>query len=137
MVAHDQNRKFEEFAEFLRSFVLDLNNLSDEGGVILVEGKRDIEALRDIGYTGKILSVSSFNSRESRKAIGCAKSVAILTDLDSQGRQLAARYIKLLRAEGVETSLIERKRLSKASKGTFLHIENLKRFSDLGHVLTF
>ncbi len=137
MVTHDQNRRFEDFVEFLRSFVLDLNNLSDEGGVVLVEGKRDIDALREIGYTGKISSISSFNSRESRKALLSASSVAILTDLDRQGRQLAARYTKLLRAEGVETSLIERKRFSEASRGTFLHIENLRRFSDLGRGLTF
>ena len=132
---HLQNRRFEEFQEFLRDFALELNNLSDEGGVVLVEGKRDMIALRGIGYTGKILTASTFNSNESRKVLMRAKSVSILTDLDRQGRQLAARYTKLLRAEGVETSLVHRKRLSEASRGTFLHVENLKRFSELDSVL--
>ena len=132
-----ENRKFEEFQEFLRGFVLELNNLSDEGGVVLVEGKRDLVALREIGYTGRILSISSFNSKESRRILGTAKSVTILTDLDRQGRQLAARYMKLLRVEGVEPSLVQRKRLSGASRGIFLHVENLKRFSDVNTRLAF
>jgi 5S rRNA maturation endonuclease (ribonuclease M5) len=130
-MTHVQNRKFEAFQDFLRSFVVELNNLSEEGGVVLVEGKRDMDALREIGYTGGLLSVSSFNSKQARKTLGNAKSVVILTDLDRQGRQLAARYTKLLRTEGVAPSLAQRKRLSQASKGTFLHIENLRRFSEL------
>ncbi len=96
-----------------------------------MEGRRDMDALRQIGYTGRMLSVASLNSKQSRKTLGSAKSVAILTDLDRQGRQLAARYTKLLRTEGVATSLVQRKRLSEASRGTFLHVENLRRFSDL------
>ena len=132
-----QNRKFEEFQEFLRGFVLELNNLSDEGGVVLIEGKRDAVGLRGIGYTGQLLSISSFNSEESRQILGGAKTVVILTDLDRQGRQLASRYTKLLRTEGVDSSLAQRKRLSEASRGTFLHIENLRRFSELGATLAF
>jgi 5S rRNA maturation endonuclease (ribonuclease M5) len=130
-----QKRRFDEFQEFLKDFVRELNNLSDEGAVVLVEGKRDVVALRGIGYTGKMLTTSTLSSAESRQTLRSAKSVSILTDLDRQGRQLAARYTKLLRAEGVETSLAQRKRLSEASRGTFLHIENLRRFSDLDVIL--
>ena len=136
-MTHLQNRKFEAFQEFLRGFVVELNNLSEEGGVVLVEGKRDMEALREIGYTGGMLIVSSFNSKQARKTLGGAKSVVILTDLDRQGRQLAARYTRVLRSEGVATSLVQRRRLSEASRGTFLHVENLKRFSDLWAALAF
>ena len=53
----------------------------------------------------------------------------ILTDLDSEGRRLAARYMKFLAQEGIPPSLSQRRRLSKASRGVFLHIENLRRFA--------
>jgi 5S rRNA maturation endonuclease (ribonuclease M5) len=124
-----ENREFGEFEEFLQTFVRDLNNLSEDGGIVLVEGKRDATALRKIGYTGGILVISSFSSRESHRLLARARLIAILTDLDSEGRRLAARYTKLLRARGIDSSLTERRRLSAASKGTFLHVENLQRFS--------
>jgi len=125
----DQKREYEEFKEFLQAFIRDLNDLSEDGSLVLVEGKRDVNALRKIGYTGGILSISSVSSRESQRALARARSIVILTDLDSEGRRLAARYTKLLRAKGLDTSLTERKRFSAASRGTFLHVENLKRFS--------
>ncbi len=126
-----QNREFDEFEEFLQTFIGDLNDLSEQGDAVLVEGKRDVNALRKIGYTGRILSISSSSSRESQSVLARARSIVILTDLDSEGRRLAARYTKLLRAKRVDSSLKERKRLSIASKGTFLHVENLRRFSHL------
>ena len=53
----------------------------------------------------------------------------ILTDLDTEGRRLASRYVRFLTQEGVKTSLAQRRRLSEASRGVFLHIENLQRFA--------
>jgi 5S rRNA maturation endonuclease (ribonuclease M5) len=53
----------------------------------------------------------------------------ILTDLDSEGRRLASKYVRFLTQEGVKPSLSQRKRLSEASRGVFLHIENLGRFA--------
>jgi 5S rRNA maturation endonuclease (ribonuclease M5) len=53
----------------------------------------------------------------------------ILTDLDREGGVLAARFMKSLSHDGLAASLVERRRLKSASKGIFLHIENLARFS--------
>jgi 5S rRNA maturation endonuclease (ribonuclease M5) len=57
------------------------------------------------------------------------KLVIILTDLDEEGRRLAARYAEFLALRDVKTSLTHRRRLLKASHGTFLHVENLARFA--------
>ena len=126
-----EERRFREFASFLRDLAKELNDLSAEGGAVLVEGKRDVTAVRGLGYSGPIFTVSILTSSvaaRERLRRDVSKMV-ILTDLDSEGRRLAARYMKFLSQEGVSSSLAQRRRLSKASRGVFLHIENLGRFA--------
>jgi 5S rRNA maturation endonuclease (ribonuclease M5) len=128
-------KALQRFEEFLIVFVRELNELSEEGGVVLVEGKRDLIALQNLGYNGKTVSIASLRHRSYRGLLAKAKTVVILTDLDREGRQLAARYVKLLKHDGIEPSLEYRKRLLIASRNTFLHIENLRRFSHLNREL--
>src|SRR5437867_12907628 len=122
-------RKFAEFAEFLKEFVTELNRLGADGWVVLVEGARDVSAMRDVGYKGRIVSIAAAKGSESRLAN--SKTVVIMTDLDREGRRLAARYAKALTHHGMAVSLDQRRRLLAASRGVFRHIENLKRFSYL------
>jgi len=124
-----KQRRFDEYADFLNTFVRQLNQMADEGWAVLVEGKRDAEAVRGLGYTGVLATVSSV-SRLGTRALAPSKKAVILTDLDREGRILAARFIKLLSHEGIRTSLSERRRLRVASRGAFRHIENLSRFSE-------
>ena len=128
-------RALQRFEEFLTYLVRELNQLSDEKGVVLVEGKRDAIALRNIGYKGEIVSIASLKQREPLGLLERANIVVILTDLDREGRQLAARYVKLLIHNGIKSSLEYRKRLLIASRGTFLHVENLRRFAHLNQDL--
>ena len=122
-----------EFEDFLRSFVRELNLASSEdGAVVLVEGKRDLIALRAIGYRGRTASIASLHHRNPRIVLAGAGQVIILTDLDREGRRLAVRYMKLLARSGFRTSLAHRRRLSSASGGAFLQVENLRRFAHLG-----
>ena len=95
---------------------------------MLVEGKRDAIAVRALGYRGRILTVSILGRRGSAALHGVEK-VVILTDLDREGALLTSRYLRFLTHEGIVTSLGERRRLRLASRGVFLHIENLGRFS--------
>ena len=127
------DRRFRRVEEFLPGFVKELNDISSAGGAVLVEGKRDALALKGLGYTGQIFSVSILASSQAfrQKLRDEVRMVVILTDLDSEGRRLAARYVKFLARERVRSSLAQRKRLSEASKGVFLHIENLSRFEPL------
>jgi 5S rRNA maturation endonuclease (ribonuclease M5) len=122
-------RRFDAYTDFLVGFIRHLNQVAADGWAVLVEGKRDAAALRSLGYTGVLTTVSSV-SRLGTEAFAPARKVVILTDLDREGRVLAARYIKLLSHEGFRTSLAERGRLRVASRGAFRHIENLSRFSE-------
>lgn len=126
-----EERRFGELSAFLADLVKELNELSEEGGAVLVEGKRDVEAMRGLGYAGPIFTVSILTSTEAaRERLRTrVKTMVIMTDLDSEGRRLASRYVRFLAREGIEPSLGQRRRLSRASRGVFLHIENLRRFS--------
>jgi 5S rRNA maturation endonuclease (ribonuclease M5) len=131
-----RERRLSLFADFLRDLVKELNDLASEGAAVLVEGKRDAGALTRLGYTGPLFTIailtSSMAARERLRED--VRQMIILTDLDEEGRRLASRYVKFLAKEGVKPSLAQRKRLSEASRGIFLHIENLGRFALVGEV---
>ena len=117
------------FGDFVLGFIRDLNHLSGQGWGVLVEGQRDEDALRRLGFQGRIVLLSDFK-RDGVEAFGGLKKATILTDLDREGSVLASRYLKELSHEGLDVSLAERRRFKHASKGLFLHIENLVRFED-------
>lgn len=124
-------KRFIAFIDFLREFILELNERSKEGSVLLVEGQRDARAMRDLGYSGSIVTISSLGLEEGRSRLLNAKEVIILTDLDREGRELAAKYTRLLTHEGSVVSLEYRKKLLIESKGMFRQIQNLARFSNI------
>jgi 5S rRNA maturation endonuclease (ribonuclease M5) len=124
-----RDKRYLDFIEFLVAFVDELNDLASQGAAVLVEGQRDRRALVDLGYQGRILtraSVSASRVDESLRGVG---SVVILTDMDREGRRLTASYTKLFQSLRLRASLAHRRRLSRASHGVFLHIENLARFA--------
>jgi 5S rRNA maturation endonuclease (ribonuclease M5) len=121
-------KQYQEFGEFLRRYVFDLNSLSEEGWSVLVEGKRDAVALRRLGYEGNLVAAYML-AKNGYSAFEGRKKVVILTDLDREGAVLASRYIKRLAHDGFRTSLKERLRLKNSSHGVFLHVENLVRFA--------
>ena len=123
-----RQRVFQAFAAFLADYIRDLNHLADDGWSLLVEGKRDEAALRNLGYRGILVTKSSL-VRNGPGAFGTSKKVVILTDLDREGSVLASKYVRKLTHEGFRASLVERRRLKLASRGVFLHIENLSRFA--------
>jgi len=131
MTILQRERRFLEFGEFLGGFVKELNDLSRDGAAVLVEGKRDANALRGLGYSGPLFTIAIMaTSPVSRQRMrDKVRQMIILTDLDTEGQRLAAKSIKFLSNEGIRPSLAQRKRLSAASRGVFLHIENLSRFS--------
>jgi 5S rRNA maturation endonuclease (ribonuclease M5) len=124
-----KDRRYLEFIEFLVAFIDELNDLAVEGAAILVEGQRDRRALVDLGYGGKILTRISLSSTRVDASLKGVKSIVILTDMDKEGRKLAARYMGFFLPRGVRTSMSQRRRLKHASHGVFLHIENLSRFA--------
>lgn len=132
-----EERRFREFGSFLLDLVKELNDLSAEGAAVLVEGKRDAGALAGLGYRGPVYTIAilTSNAVHREKLRNEVTKMIILTDLDREGRRLASRYVKFLSSEGIPASLAQRRRLSKATRGVFLHIENLSRFVPAGERL--
>jgi 5S rRNA maturation endonuclease (ribonuclease M5) len=124
-----RERVYQAFGEFLADFARDLNHLSEAEWALLVEGPRDARAMRKLGYQGQMVTVGALG-RSGIVVLGDARKVVILTDLDREGATLASRFVRALNHEGVKTSLSERRRLKAASRGVFLHIENLGRFGE-------
>jgi 5S rRNA maturation endonuclease (ribonuclease M5) len=123
-------RAIQAFGVFIVGFVRDLNQMADDGWSVLVEGLRDEKALKKLGFRGRLVTVSKLG-KTGPLVFGEAKKVVILTDLDREGAVLTARFIRRLEHEGFRVSLAERRRLKSASRGVFLHVENLSRFAYL------
>ncbi len=84
-----------------------INTLKEN--VVLVEGKRDKEALERLGITNCYALVGRENSVfEKLKSV---EEVIILTDLDRKGNLLASRVTEELWSRGIKTNLTLRKRL--------------------------
>jgi len=125
----NEQKRLAPFVDFLSDLVAELNTLASEGWVVLVEGPRDAIALKGLGYRGSLITISTV-TRSTAQALKKATGVIIMTDMDREGRQLAARYARKLSHDGLQISLIQRKRLLVASGGVFRHVENLSRFAD-------
>jgi 5S rRNA maturation endonuclease (ribonuclease M5) len=68
--------------------------------VVLVEGQRDIEALRMLGYTGTILSLNHLD--EWMKANPPPRKIILLMDFDREGVESVRRLEKRLTATATE-----------------------------------
>ena len=123
-----REKVYEGFREFLAGFVRDLNQRSEDGWALLIEGPRDERAMRRLGYDGSLVTVSAV-ARNAGSGRSGLKKVMVLTDLDREGASLAAKFVKRLNHDGIRASLEERRRLKAASRGVFLHVENLWRFA--------
>ena len=107
----------------LKEFIFQLNSI--ENGIVIVEGKRDSDALRKIGYTGKMLEFHRFSGM-----INFADSVAkferliILFDRDKKGRTLTQKTIQLLQRR-TKVDLTFKRKLRIITKGKITFIEQL------------
>jgi len=107
----------------LKEFIFQLNTI--ENGIVIVEGKRDSNALRKLGHTGKVLEFHRFNGM-----INFADSVAkfekliILFDRDKKGRTLTEKTIQLLQRR-TKVDLTFKRKLHIITKGKIMFIEQL------------
>ncbi|MEM4246170.1 MAG: toprim domain-containing protein [Candidatus Bathyarchaeia archaeon] len=85
-----------------------LNSINSSVDAVIVEGSRDREALRELGFNGMIEmhSMKGFSEEELVEEIRSKyKSVLLLTDFDEEGRQLNRRLTYILERRGVRVDL--------------------------------
>ncbi|MEC4848811.1 MAG: topoisomerase [Nitrosarchaeum sp.] len=107
----------------LKKFVFQLNLMKDS--VVVVEGKNDATALKNIGFSGKIIEFHKFGG-----IVNFADSVAhyekliILFDRDRKGRHLTGKTIQILERR-IKIDLSFKRKLATITKGKIRFVEQL------------
>jgi 5S rRNA maturation endonuclease (ribonuclease M5) len=108
---------------------------SGSGTVVIVEGRKDREALRGLGLTGPILSFKN-SGRGLNDFLSqiCAEKVILLTDFDREGTDLSARMARELTQLRIKTDDAVRRQLGvlvkqdvKTIEGLFNLVEKMRR----------
>jgi len=82
-----------------------LSEISELVDVVVVEGPRDVESLRRLGYAGEIVTCAAtgVNDYDLMTEVSTRhSSVLILTDFDQEGTMLNKRFDEILEHEGVK-----------------------------------
>jgi dTMP kinase len=121
----DPQETLDEVEELLRQL-----RERPEGTVILVEGRKDRQALACLDIEGEIVQV-----QDARGIFGVAEELArkgqeaiVLTDWDRKGGQLAELLRHALKANGVRYDDTIRARMSALGKKEIKDIESLPAF---------
>jgi 5S rRNA maturation endonuclease (ribonuclease M5) len=89
--------RLKEKLEKIQQILVELSGESESGKLIVVEGKKDVEALRVLGLNGPVITVKTCgkNFSQALKEIEQidASEVILLLDFDRRGRQ-ATKYFK-------------------------------------------
>ncbi len=117
--------------ERVKSFVGMLNEESEKGSIIVVEGKRDASALASIGFSGTPVVFHNFkgiadfiDNYSSRR-----EKMILLLDMDRTGKYLTSRLVSQLQSRRHSISLFYKKELAKITNGRVRHVEDLVIFA--------
>jgi 5S rRNA maturation endonuclease (ribonuclease M5) len=109
----------------VKDFVKSLNS---RHGIVVVEGKRDEDALKKLGYTGKICQFHSFKGLiKFADSMPKYKNLILLLDSDRKGRYLTKRIISQLQHR-MTIDLSYRKELTAITKGRVKNVEDLTMY---------
>ena len=116
--------EIEQFVEFL-------NYESKIGSIVVVEGKRDLEALRSIGVNGDVVVFHNFRGISEFVHHLCIRNrkIILLLDMDRKGKVLTSKILRHLNSSCQHDYLQTKRRLAQISRGRIKHIEDLKAFS--------
>ena len=111
-------------------FIRNLNFDAENDSLVVVEGKRDKEALRSLGFTGKILMLCHRGGMKNLiENAEFYRKMILLLDLDREGKALTGKAAKLLWGR-TTIDLSYRKKLGAIAEGRIRHIEELSKFKD-------
>mgnify|MGYP006300143637 CR=1 FL=1 len=110
--------------------IIEKNGEENKGVPIIVEGKKDVKALRSLGAEGKIIRIKRLKTvfhviEDLRKKYD---EVIILTDWDSSGSKLYHKVKKACRANSISNDERLRKELIKYVRSEIKDVESLPKF---------
>jgi len=111
-----------------------LSEIGDLVDVVVVEGQRDVESLRRLGYSGEIVTCAAtgVNDYDLMTEVSAKYGrVLILTDFDQEGVTLNLRFAEILEHEGLRVEKGLRRMVGRltASLGIYA-IESLDNIMD-------
>lgn len=111
----------------LRDFIVSLNTSS---GVVIVEGKRDTAALKNLGCSQEILEFHRFGGMTKFADSVSDKSLILLFDSDKKGKYMTRKVIEQLERR-TRIDLSYKKRLMHITKGKISAIEELSQYEKI------
>jgi len=130
-MGYQYNANDNDTVERLRNFIGMLNEESEKGSVIVVEGKRDAEALSKVGFTGSPAVFHHFKGiadfLDSHDRTG--KKIILLLDMDRTGKYLTSRLVLQLQSRRHNVSLSYKRALARITNGKVRHVEDLVTYA--------
>ncbi|WP_148686975.1 toprim domain-containing protein [Candidatus Nitrosocosmicus hydrocola] len=125
----DRREKLRVIRE-INEFVNQINSESVQESLILVEGKKDLEALSYLGCNGNIRMYHNFKNPIDvvDKFRDKYKKLIILLDLDRTGEIMTKKIYNMLSQRYIDQSY--RMKLLSITQGRIKNIEELKSFYD-------
>lgn len=115
----------------LEELIAALLDASFQGAAVIVEGRRDLQALRALGLPGPVIMASR------RPALDLAEDAArrypqiiLLTDWDRKGDEMCRTIERHLRSAGSRPDGEIRSRLKKLVKKEIKDVESLSRYAE-------
>lgn len=110
----------------LQKFVHMLNQESDKGAVVVVEGKRDVNALASVGFKGNVVVLNNFRGINMLvENLERTSKVILMLDMDRKGKYLTHKILTLLQYKGKNVDMFYKKTLAAITRGKVRHTEDL------------
>jgi 5S rRNA maturation endonuclease (ribonuclease M5) len=108
--------RLKEKQEKIHQILLELAEESAKGTLIVVEGKKDVDALRSFCIDGPVLAVKKGGNSFSQVLLEieqtCPTEVILLLDFDRRGREATARFKQSLERAQIKPNLTFRRALA-------------------------
>ncbi len=110
----------------IHDFIRSLNSKKDS--IVVVEGRKDEEALNKLGFSGKVCQFHTFKGlAKFADSVSRYKRLIILLDSDRKGAYLTKRILSQLEHR-MTVDLSFRRKLTAITKGKIRHIEDLSLY---------
>ncbi|HQE86869.1 MAG TPA: topoisomerase [Methanothrix sp.] len=117
--------------EGLEKLIASLLEASSEGAAVIVEGRRDEQALRSLGLPGPVIMASRTPALDlAEDAARRYRHIILLTDWDSKGEEMCRMIDLHLRSLGCRPDAEIRSRLKKLVKKDIKDVESLSRYTE-------
>ncbi len=115
--------------EALEELIAALLEASRQGAVVIVEGRRDEQALRALGLSGPVIMASRHSALDLAEDVARRfSSIVLLTDWDGKGDEMARNIEHHLRSVGSRPDADLRCRLKKLVKKEIKDVESLSLY---------